>query len=157
MEHPKDVGDRSTLAVMLALSAAGYAVYLPFGENTRCDLIIDDGATLARVQCKTGRLRNGAVTFKTCSSYMHHPHPKMPARDYVGQVDFFGVYCRDTGRVYLVPIEDLASRWEAILRVEPARNSQQKRIRRAEPYEIGCVDFSTAEPGARAGASGSSA
>jgi hypothetical protein len=77
---PKDVGDRSTLAVMLALSAAGYAVYLPFGENTRCDLIIDDGATLARVQCKTGRLRNGAVTFKTCSSYMHHPHPKMRAR-----------------------------------------------------------------------------
>jgi PD-(D/E)XK nuclease superfamily protein len=77
MEHPKDVGDRSTLAVMLALRAADYAVFVPFGENTRCDLVIDDGATLARVQCKTGRLRNGAVTFKTCSRYMHHPHPKM--------------------------------------------------------------------------------
>jgi PD-(D/E)XK endonuclease len=43
MEHPKDVGDRSTLAVMLALCAAGYAVCLPFGENTRCDLVIDEG------------------------------------------------------------------------------------------------------------------
>jgi hypothetical protein len=157
MEHPKDIGDRSTLAVMLALRAADYAVYVPFGENTRCDLVIDDGVALARVQCKTGRLRNGAVVFKTCSSYMHHPHPKMPARDYVGQVDFFGVYCPDTARVYLVPIGDLTSRWKALLRVEPARNSQQKRIHHARPYELGRVDFATAGPGARAGASGSSA
>src|SRR5216684_4012452 len=111
MEHPKDVGDRSTLAVMLALRAGDYAVYVPFGENTRCDLVIDDGETLSRVQCKTGRYRNGAVTFKTCSSYMHHPHPKMPRRDYRGQVEFFGVFCRDTGRVYLIPIGDLAAQW----------------------------------------------
>ena len=75
----------------------------------------------------------------------------MPARDYVGQVDFFGVYCRDTGRVYLVPIEDLTSRRQAFLRDEPARNFQQKRIHRAAPYEIGRVDFATAGPGARAG------
>ena len=50
MEHPKDIGDRSTLAVMLALQARSYGVYTPFGENTRCDLIIEDGETLSRVQ-----------------------------------------------------------------------------------------------------------
>jgi hypothetical protein len=42
MEHPKVVGDRSTLAIMAALRAAGFALYLPFGENTRTDLVIDD-------------------------------------------------------------------------------------------------------------------
>ena len=57
MEHPKAIGDRSTLAIMIALQSAGYTVLLPFGENTRYDLVIDDGARLARVQCKTGRLR----------------------------------------------------------------------------------------------------
>jgi PD-(D/E)XK endonuclease len=72
MEHPKAVGDRSMLAVMLALREAGFAIYLPFGENTRVDMIIDDGARVARVQCKTGRLRDGAVRFKTCSDYAHH-------------------------------------------------------------------------------------
>jgi PD-(D/E)XK endonuclease len=92
MEHPKDVGDRSTLAVMLALRDCGYAVYVPFGENTRSDLVIEDCDSLARVQSKTGRLRNGAVSFKTCSSYAHHPHPRMPARDYIGQLDYFAVY-----------------------------------------------------------------
>jgi PD-(D/E)XK endonuclease len=50
MEHPKAIGDRSTLAIMLALRGAGFALYAPFGENTRCDLIVDDGMRLSR--CK---------------------------------------------------------------------------------------------------------
>jgi hypothetical protein len=33
MEHPKDVGDRTTLAVMIALQDAGYGVAVPFGET----------------------------------------------------------------------------------------------------------------------------
>ena len=61
---------------MLALVDAGYAVSVPFGENTRCDVVIDEGWRLARVQCKTGRLRQGAVRFKVCSVYAHHPNPK---------------------------------------------------------------------------------
>ena len=105
MAHPKTIGDRSTLATMLALHEAGYAVFLPFGENTRSDLVIDDGAGLLRVQCKTGRLRAGAVRFSTCSSYAHHSHPRTHRRDYLGQVDRFAVYCPDTGSVYLVPMK----------------------------------------------------
>ena len=84
MEHPKDVGDRSALAIAIALQGIGYAVYLPFGENTRADFVIDNGTRLARVQCKTGRLRNGVVHFKTCSSYAHHSNPASVARDYIG-------------------------------------------------------------------------
>ena len=42
MEHPKAVGDRTTLAVMLALEEAGYPFLIPFGENTRYDLAIDE-------------------------------------------------------------------------------------------------------------------
>jgi hypothetical protein len=53
---------------MLALQEAGLDIYLPFGENTRADLIIDDGGRLSRVQCKSGRLRDGAVRFSTCST-----------------------------------------------------------------------------------------
>ena len=76
-EHPKIVGDRTQLAVMAALYEAGYGLYVPFGENTRCDLIIERGDELLRVQCKTGRLRQGAVRFKVCSVYAHHPNPKI--------------------------------------------------------------------------------
>jgi hypothetical protein len=122
MEHPKDVGDRSLLAVIYALRTRRYQVFLPFGENTRCDLVIADGRRLARVQCKTGRLRNGGIAFATASTYGHHRNPQTVRRDYHGEVEFFAVFCRENGGVYLIPVEDLAPRSYAILRVDPPRN-----------------------------------
>jgi hypothetical protein len=152
MEHPKDVGDRTQLAVMLALQEIGYAVSLPFGENTRYDLVIDDGKSLSRVQCKTGRLRAGAVRWATCSFYGHHPNPRTRQRDYHGQVDYFAVFCPDTGKVYLVPIDDLPVRRQAALRVEPTKNGQKKGIRLAERYEVAYVGAATAGPDETSGA-----
>ena len=62
-DHPKEIGDRSTLAILHALRLRGFETFVPFGENTRCDLVIGDETGLRRVQCKTGRLRNGAILF----------------------------------------------------------------------------------------------
>jgi hypothetical protein len=143
MPHPKAIGDRSTMAAMLALNDAGFAVSIPFGENERYDLIID-GRRLARVQCKTGRLRQGAVLFNVCSCYGHHLRPRESRRDYRGQVDYFVVYCAETGGVYLVPIGDLPLRNQASLRIEPPRNGQRLRIRNASDYEIGVVPAAAA-------------
>jgi hypothetical protein len=137
--HPKDVGDLSTLAILLALKDAGYPVLLPFGENTRYDLAIEANGSLHRVQCKTGRMIKGAVCFRTASSYYHHPHPRMPSKHYRGQIDFFAVYCRDTCGVYLIPIADLPVDSQACLRVDPPCNNQRKRIRFAADYEIAKV------------------
>jgi hypothetical protein len=153
--HPKDVGDRSTLAVILALQAKGAQVYIPFGENTRCDLIADDGSRLERIQCKTGRLSDGKIAFRTSSTYAHHPNPKIHSRPYHGEIDAFGVYCPELGTVYLVPIADLPNRCGASLRIDPPRNSQVRRIRLAAAYEVGCVLISpsatTREPAGPAG------
>jgi hypothetical protein len=92
VEHPKDIGDKTTLAIMLALRQTGLSVLVPFGENTRYDLVIDDGRDLRRVQCKTGRLRRGAVVWNMCSHYAHHANPRVVRRDYEGEVDYFAVY-----------------------------------------------------------------
>ena len=139
MEHPKAVGDRTTLAVMLALQCLGHPILLPFGENTRYDLVIDDGGWFWRVQCKTGRLRSGAVRFATCSAYGHHRDPPHARRDYRGQIDCFGVYCPETGAVYLVPIDEVPTTSQGCLRVTPAQNNQSRGIRLARDYEIGRV------------------
>jgi hypothetical protein len=48
MEHPKDVGDRWTLAIMPALRSGVTGFYVPFGENTRCDLAVEDGQRVPR-------------------------------------------------------------------------------------------------------------
>ena len=136
MRHPKDIGDLSTLAVMHALQLTGHGIYLPFGENSRCDLIAEKGSRLARVQCKTGRLRNGGVRFNPCSSYAHHPNPKVLTRDYEGEIDEFGVFCPELGSVYLIPIEDVAARKRATLRVTAPRNNQYANVRLAAQYEL---------------------
>jgi PD-(D/E)XK endonuclease len=158
MQHPKSIGDRSTLAIMTALQSAGYTVLLPFGENTRYDLVIDDGTQFGRVQCKTGRLRKGAVIFPACSSYAHHANPKFSRRDYLGDVDYFAIYCLETSGVYLVPLREAKVRTQGSLRVDSPRNSQRERIRMARHYQLAEISIrSTAEPGASAGASGSCA
>jgi hypothetical protein len=154
MEHPKATGDKSTLAIMLALREAGYELLVPFGENTRYDLVIDDGTRLARVQCKTGRLRSGAVTFNVCSSYAHHPNPRVLKRTYEGEVDYFAVFCPETRRAYLIPIAELPLKRQGRLRVDPPRNNQRLGIRFAADFEI---QAPIGEPGASAGACRSSA
>jgi len=141
VEHPKDIGDKSTLAIMLALRLHCYALLMPFGENTRYDLVIDNGSCLRRVQCKTGRLRNGVVLFATCSSYAHHGSTAKPRRDYRGEVDDFAVFCRELGAVYLIPIEDLDVRNQGSLRVDPPVNGQRKNVRFASAYEIARIDL----------------
>ncbi len=139
---------------MLALYDAGFEVLIPFGENTRYDLVIDDGRRLARVQCKTGRLRAGAVRFPACSSYAHHANTQVVRRDYQGQIDYFGVYCPGTGGVYLLPIEEAPVKAAIALRVDPPRNNQQKRIRYATDYEVASIKLirTKKEPGATSGA-----
>jgi hypothetical protein len=139
MEHPKTIGDRSTLAIMMALTDSGREVFFPFGENTRVDLVISDGHKLARVQCKTGRLRFGAVVFKVCSSYAHHSNSAAVTRAYLGEVDYFAVYCPETTGVYLIPIDDLPLQRQGALRVDAPRNSQRRKIRFASDYEISRV------------------
>lgn len=124
---------------MLALREVGFAVLVPFGENTRYDLVIDDGVKLAKVQCKTGRLRKGAVIWSMCSNYGHHSNPRLVHRDYQGQVDYFAVFCPETRGVYLIPMNDLPMRRQGNLRVVPSKNNQNKLIRDARLYEIGRV------------------
>ncbi|MBV8368181.1 MAG: hypothetical protein JO036_04505 [Candidatus Eremiobacteraeota bacterium] len=125
-------GDVSELRVAAALIETGYAVSKPFGENQRYDLVIDDGENLARVQVKTGRLRNGVVLFN-CSST--HGHRGRPARPYRGEVEYIAVYCPDTGKVYFVPEAHFTNSYGS-LRVLPTKNNVAKTVRWASAFEL---------------------
>jgi len=62
-------------------------------------------------------------------------------RSYVGEIDEFAVFCPELGSVYLIPIEDLNVTRQAMLRVEPTKNAQSRRVRWASRYEIARVDL----------------
>jgi PD-(D/E)XK endonuclease len=103
------------------------------GENNRYDLIIEKEGVLARVQVKTGGLCSGSVVFDCYSSHLRRSG--VECRRYVGEVEYFTVFCPEVAEVYLIPAEDLDV-LQGSLRMTPARNGQRKGIRLASSYRI---------------------
>src|SRR5690349_539477 len=130
--NPKAIGEKSEGQIISRLLRTGKTVLKPFGDNQRYDLVLDEGDRFVRIQCKTGRLRHGAIVFPTCSSYAHRGLGK---RDYRGQADVFAVYCPDTDACYLVPVDATGMR-ACTLRVEKSRNGQAKNVRLAADFEL---------------------
>lgn len=138
-------GDETELAVALALTRAGRKLLRPLSSAARYDLLIDnEDGSYTRVQCKTGRLRNGCIRFNAFSISGHNTTTKR----YQGEVDAFGVYCPQIEETYLVPIEALgAAGTVGWLRVSPVRNGQKRGVRLADPYRLGGSSARPLEPG----------
>ena len=140
--NPKLVGERSEASIILALLRHDVPVLKPFGDSQRYDLVIERGGQFLRVQCKTGRLVNGAVMFPTCSSYRHRG---LGSKNYRGQADLFAVYCPDNEKTYLVPVDTAGIR-SCRLRVDVSRNGQREGVRPAIDYEVGMAPRAGLEP-----------
>jgi hypothetical protein len=124
-------GNTTEAAVLRALVERDFAVLVPFGDGHPYDLVVHlAGACFARVQCKTGRVKKGSLVFNSRST----DHGR-GAGTYLGLADIFGVYCPPTDAVYLVPVREVPT-GVPHLRIEAARNNQQRGIRYAADYEI---------------------
>lgn len=128
------MGQRSEGAILGALVRRGLSVLVPFGVNQRYDMVIDLGGKFVRAQCKTGRLRNGVVMFSTRS--VRSNTRRVVARGYEGEADVFLVYCPQTERVYVVPVETAPPGGNMCLRVEPTVNHQARRVNWARDFEL---------------------
>ena len=125
-------GDVTEAAVLAALVRHGLPVLLPFCADEPYDLAVDVGdGSFVRVQCKTARLtRPGLLVFNSFGT----DHGR-GARSYAGRADVFGVFCSAVGRVFIVPVADTA-RSKTSLRLTPARNNRERRIRYADDYDV---------------------
>jgi hypothetical protein len=85
----------------------GYTVSLPFGDNARYDMIVDDGENLHKIQVKSGVVRNGTIRFKV----HRRSGVKRDRKSYTAdEVDYFAVYCGELNETLLVPFEDAPKR-----------------------------------------------
>lgn len=130
-------GNLSEARVLAALIAAGYFVSIPFGSGHKYDFVIDNTARLFRVQCKTGRVKNGVLLFNAYSQ-SGNGSVKM---SYRGLADLFAVRNPDNERVYLIPVDDVGETVVS-LRLTPPVNKQVQGIRWAEIYLLKSVVFS---------------
>ena len=128
--NPKAVGEISEGVVLGALLKQGKTVLMPFGNNQRYDLVIDEDGTFVRAQVKTGRLRNGVICFNTSS--VNGFTGKRTVYD--GQADVFLVYCPETDGVYNIPVSECGVSVTS-LRVEPGKKDVSG-SRWAKDYQI---------------------
>lgn len=132
--NSKTIGEISELAIAAALAKAGWTILMPYGDNQRYDLVLEDERGFHKVQCKTGRLqRYGTVVVSDLRG--GNSHEGSSPRGYLEDVDFFGIYCPQNDAVYLVPVSD-AKKSSVTLRIEPAKNKQAVGCRMACDYEV---------------------
>ncbi len=131
MPETSSIGNLTEAKIIVALVEAGYLVSQPFGGGHRYDLIADDGQKLYRVQCKTGRVRNGVLLFNAYSV----PGNKGKRSNYRGLADLFAVLNPIDGRIFLVPVNDVGTH-DVHLRLSPTGNGQAQGIRWAAKYEL---------------------
>lgn len=132
MKHPKNIGSASELIIQARLALLGKTTLTPHGDNQRYDLVIEENGVFKRIQCKTGNIRNGVIGFPTQSSTFHSNGLR---HSYIGQIEYFAVYCPQNDKCYLIPIKDVPKKG-AILRIRSPRNNQKKKIRWAKDYEL---------------------
>ena len=132
-----DRGNLSEARILAALVVAGYYVSIPFGSGHKYDLIIDDSTRLSRVQCKTGRVKNGGLIF--CAySQSGNGSGRM---SYWGLADLFAVLNPEDDKVYLIPVNEVGIT-DVSLRLAPTLNSQAQKVRWAEVYLLKPLDLS---------------
>ena len=130
------IGDISEAAIISRFLQLGYVVLTVYGGNERYDLVIEDSdEKLWRIQCKTARIQdNGTVVaFDTASHNvaLKNSHWK----HYREECDYFAAYCAELNKVYLVLVDQVGTT-RVNLRLVPAKNNQEKKVRWAKDYEL---------------------
>lgn len=110
-------------------------VYGPLAEGGRCDLILDIGSDLLRVQCKWASLV-GDVVIVRCSTFRRTRDGYRVTTYSAEEVDVVAAYCADLSRCFLIPIHLVANRRAIQLRVAPPRNNQRLRINWADEFDF---------------------
>lgn len=127
------MGNITELSCILAFTAAGYQVSLPYGGQARYDFLVDINGKILRVQVKTATVSDNQEYIKfDCrnSAYKqgHHVH-KTYSED---EIDYFATFYN--GVCYLVPISECSA--EKRLRFIPPKNNQTVGINFAKDYEL---------------------
>ncbi|WP_336000894.1 group I intron-associated PD-(D/E)XK endonuclease [Halorientalis halophila] len=105
MGATKNRGDESEARIVHELLAAGYSVSIPFGDNDKYDLIVDDGERMHRVQCKTAWAnKQNTIRFNTHSQTTEDG--QYSEQTYQGRIEAFVVRYPPRETLYWIDVAD---------------------------------------------------
>ena len=129
-------GNIAEAAIALAAAKLDVDVYRPVFEGGRCDLLLDLGHRLLRVQCKWAA-QYGDVILVRCYSSRRSFGGRLVTRRYTtDEVDAFAAYSMELDRCFLLPPQLWENRRLVQLRTAPTRNNQARRIHWADDYDF---------------------
>ena len=137
---PSQKGRMAEASVALVATNLDWDVYLPFGDGSRADMVLQDsGGDVFRTQVKWGRLHGEVikVQLETCRATPNKGYVR--TRYSSNEVDLIGVWCQSLSTAYLIPMEDVVGLTILHLRLSPARNNQKVGVRYASRYQFGAV------------------
>jgi hypothetical protein len=125
----------------------GYEVLQPIEEGLPYDLAVlswtkngwfrEANPIVLRIQCKTARYieidKSGAGGYLEFNGFVSNIGGK---HGYWGLADYFGVYCAELEKVYLVPVRKFPDKGEIRLRINQTKNNQKIGIHWAMEYEL---------------------
>jgi len=103
--NTKDKGDETEVKIIAKLISRGYTVSIPFGDNDKYDLVVDDGDQLYRIQCKTA-WSNKPDTMRFNTHSQTTQDGEYHENQYHGEIDAFTVRYPDNGKFYWIDIEE---------------------------------------------------
>lgn len=118
-------GDSNEIKCILAFIQLGWKVSIPYGEDSRYDLIVDRGNDLIRVQCKSCTLKDNKLTMWCMSNNKKYQE---------SDLDYFATTYKN--KCYLIPFK---SQKCMSFRLVPPKSNQKKFIRFAQDYFIGNI------------------
>jgi len=129
MTQKKQLSQEGELRFAAEFIRKGFNVFLPYGEDHPIDLLIEKDGIYQRIQVKSTKPQKGIIfcRLKSSNNWQVKKYTKK-------EIDFFAIYDAENKKGYLLPIEKFEGMTEAVLRIEPPKNKQQKGIRYAEKY-----------------------
>ena len=124
-------GDLGEAMVIADCTKRGYKVSIPISSDSKYDLIVDRGATLDRIQVKYTESDGNVIRAR---AYRRNSKG-MAAIPYSQEdIDWFAVYDKTTDRCYYIPAEECKGKVSLGMRVNKAKNLQEKNINLAHNY-----------------------
>jgi hypothetical protein len=129
MTKKKQLSKEGELRFAAEFLRKGFQIFLPYGEDSPIDLLIEKDGNFKRIQIKSTRPIKGAIHCRIKSSN-NWQVKKYTKKD----IDYFGIYDYLNKRGYLIPIEEMEGMTETNIRIEKTKNNQIKGVRFAEKY-----------------------
>jgi len=125
----KQIAKEGELRFAAEFIRKGWNIFLPYGEDSPIDLLLEKGGEYKRVQIKTTKPISGVIHCRLKSS--NNWQVKFYTKK---DIDFFGIYDYENKKGYLIPIEKVIGMTDVSLRITKAKNNQKTGIRSASEF-----------------------